>query len=191
MKRFLTLTLFAAAAALFAQNSANVPAEAQKAPAFKKLKLQYIDYNCPVTKGGVMGWCFHGRDYEGIMELVTEDGVKALKVTPKETAYSKKNSKDLRAICRNTSPFKVDKGDAVKYDVEFKGEPGATIGFIISDGRRNQWVKWLVKCDGKWQKGSFTMVMKDAIPKAYFAIDVCHKSVMLKPASVSVRRVEK
>ena len=190
MKRILTLTLLAAAA-LFAQNSANAATEAEKAPAFKKLKLQYIDYNSPITKGGVMGWCFHGKDYEGIMELVTEDGVKALKVTPKETAYSKKISKKLRAICRNTSPFKVDKGDVVKYDVEFKGEPGATIGFIISDGKRNQWVKWQVKCNGKWQKDTYTMEVKNAIQKSYFAIDVFHKSVMLKPASVSVRRAEK
>ena len=187
MKKILSLTLFAAAAALFAQTATNVPADAKKAPTFKKVKLQYTDYNFPSTKG-VMGWCFHGRDYEGIMELVTEDGAKVLKVTPKETEYSKKTSKTLRAICRNTSPFKVDKDDVVKYDVEFKGEPGATIGFILSDGRRNQWVKWLVKCNGKWQKGTYTMVVKNAIPKSFFAIDVCHKSVMLKPVTVSVQK---
>ena len=188
MKRLLTLALVIAGAALSAQAPAKTAAV--KAPAFRKVKLLNADFSFPATKG-IMNWKFQGPSFAGEMAVVTEDGAKALKITPKETEYSKK-TKILRAICQNGSSFRAGVGDTVKYDVEFKGEPGAIIGFILFSGTRNHWVKWQVKCDGKWQKGSYTMKLNEKMkltsPNCFFAADVFHKSVYLRPVKVSVQK---
>ena len=191
MKKLLALTLFVAVASLSAQTQTPAKAAPAKAPAFRKVKLMNADYMLPAAKG-IMGWKFQGAAFAGDMELVTEGKDKALKITPKETAHSKSTKhKTLRAICQNASPFRVMNGDTVKFDVEFKGEPGSIIGFILFDGRINHWVKWQVKCNGKWQKGSYTMKMKKDCPKSFFAADVFHKSVLLKPVKVSVQKAVK
>lgn len=187
MKKFLTLALAAVSAALFAQAQAPAQAPAK----FRKVKILNADYNFPTTKG-IMGWKFQG-DLKGDLAIVTEDGAKVLKITPKKVKYGK--GMITRAICQNDGAFRATVGDTVKYDVEFKGEPGAIIGFIMFNGNRNYWVKWQEKCTGKWQKGSYTMPLTEKMKlqsvQNKFAADVFNKTVLLKPVKISVQKAAK
>ena len=179
MKRILTLVFFAVVSMLIAQD----------APKFRNVKLMNGDYAVP-SENGTVNWRFQSAAFAGELEIVTEDDVKVLKIMPKETAYSKKTKK-LRSICMNSSPFRLSAGDTLKYEVEYKGEAGAIIGFIVYSGNRNQWLGSNLKCNGEWQKKTFTMKSKNDMPKSFFAVDVFYKSILLKPVKVSVLKAVK
>lgn len=178
MKRILTLALLVTACIMMAQ-----------APKFRKIKIVNADFAIPSTKG-VISWNSQSPAFAGDIEIITENGTRMLKITPKETAHSKK-TKVLRAICMNGSPFRLAKGDTLKYDVEYKGEPGAQVGFVVFCNSRNHWLSFKVKCNGQWQKKTYTRKIKEDMPKSFFAVDVFHKGILLKPIKVSVLKAAK